>query len=79
MGVGSWLASTGDGVPNVYRVLKQEGYMGDGWKTSNPAFPADADGVRQRLEEEGVHFNADGRADREQLWEVKDWRPDTTE
>jgi alkylated DNA nucleotide flippase Atl1 len=75
MGVGSWLSKTGDNIANVYRVLNRRGEVSDGWKASSPELPPDPAGVRVLLEQEGVRFGDDGRADQEQRWTVEDWAP----
>jgi alkylated DNA nucleotide flippase Atl1 len=75
MGVGSWLSSAGDSIPNVYRVLNTGGEVSDGWKTNNPDLPPSPDDVRICLKGEGVRFTPDGRADPDQRWTVKNWHP----
>lgn len=75
MGVGSWLAKTGENIPTVYRVLNKRGEVSEGYKATDPELPPDAAGVRARLEQEGVRFSEDGRADEEQRWTVEDWGP----
>jgi alkylated DNA nucleotide flippase Atl1 len=68
MGVGSWLSSKGDAVPNVYRVLSSRGEVRLGWKADTPGLPPDPEGVRQLLQEEGVTFDETGRASQAQRW-----------
>ncbi len=73
MGVGSWLSSTAEDVPNVYRVLNVKGEIVGGWKAENPALPATPEAVRERLEEEGVEFAPNGRARQDQRWTPEDY------
>lgn len=73
MGVGSWLSNKGDEVPNVYRVLNAIGEVSAGWKAVGPGLPPDPEGVRALLAEEGVLFDAEGRADQSQRWTAADY------
>lgn len=73
MGVGSWLANMDDDVRNVYRVLNARGEVSPGWKAEGPGLPPDPAGVRALLEQEGVRFDENARADQAQRWTVDDW------
>ena len=53
---------------HVYTVLNRRGEVSDGWKATDPDLPPDAVGVRALLEEQGVRFNDEGRADQDQRW-----------
>lgn len=72
MGVGSWLSSTTEEFPTVYRVLNIRGEVVGGWKAESPTLPTTPEAVRQRLIEEGVTFDANGRALQEQRWTPQD-------
>lgn len=74
MGVGSWLSNKGEDVPNVYRVLNAVGEVSAGWKGAGPGLPPDPDGVRALLEEEGITFDDEGRADQNQRWTIDNYR-----
>lgn len=74
MGVGSWLLSKGEEVLYVYRVLNAIGEVSNGWKAAGPHLPPDPAGVRTLLEEEGVVFDEEGRADQAQRWRVEDFK-----
>jgi alkylated DNA nucleotide flippase Atl1 len=74
MGVGSWLSSKGEDVPNVYRVLNALGEVSPGWKAVTPDLPPDPEGVRAKLQGEGLGFDAEGRADKSQRFTFEDYR-----
>jgi hypothetical protein len=38
--IGEWLRREGHTVPNVYRVLKVDGYVSDGFRPAGPGVPA---------------------------------------
>lgn len=75
MGVGSWLSKNGEDVPHVYRVLNAWGQVSEGWKAASPGLPPTQEGVKALLEQEGVRFDEDGRADQDQRWTTADWEP----
>lgn len=75
MGVGSWLSNNKcQDVPNVYPVLNAIGEVSPGWKGAGPGLPPDPDGVRALLEEEGIMFDDEGRADQSQRWTIDNYR-----
>jgi alkylated DNA nucleotide flippase Atl1 len=65
--IGTWLLR-GGGIPNVWRVLNRHGEVSSHWKGVNPGIPATAAEVIERLREEGVEFDENGRADPAQRW-----------
>jgi alkylated DNA nucleotide flippase Atl1 len=71
MAVGTWL-SKGDGIANVYRVLNHLGKVSPGWTAEHPDLPPTPTAVREKLESEGVLFNDDDRASKEQRWTAED-------
>ena len=70
--VGTWLLTTEDDVPNVWRVLRRTGEVSEGWKGEAPGIPATPDDVRARLTSEGVTFDEAGRASQHQRWGVEE-------
>jgi alkylated DNA nucleotide flippase Atl1 len=65
--VGTWLLR-GGGIEGVWRVLNRSGEISPHWVGTSPGTPPTPQAVRQRLEEEGVRFDALGRADPAQRW-----------
>ena len=61
--VGNRMASE-SGAPHAYRVLTRQGRVSSDFRWTNPE---DGRNVQAVLEEEGVHFNADGSANRAQF------------
>jgi alkylated DNA nucleotide flippase Atl1 len=70
--VGWWLANRTGLIPNMYRVLTAWGEVSSGWKAASPELPADPAGVRRLLEDEGVIFSENGRADPSLRWTLED-------
>jgi alkylated DNA nucleotide flippase Atl1 len=73
MAVGMWLSKTATNIPKVYRVLTIKGEVSEGWKASDPALPQTREEVQQKLAGEGVTFDAEGRASKEQRWRLEDY------
>lgn len=71
--VGDWLRREGHRVPNVYRVLKVDGFVPDAFRPAGPGVPADAERVRETLQAEGVAIDALGRAPQEQRFTAELW------
>jgi alkylated DNA nucleotide flippase Atl1 len=65
--IGTWLLR-GGGIPNVWRVLNRHGEVSTHWKGVNPGVPATPAEVVERLRQEGIHFDENGRADPTQRW-----------
>jgi alkylated DNA nucleotide flippase Atl1 len=68
--IGTWLLR-GGGIPNVWRVLNRHGEVSSHWKGVNPGVPVTPAEVVDRLREEGVAFDENGRADPQQRWRTK--------
>jgi hypothetical protein len=62
MGMGSHLKALGGLMPNVYRIVSDEGEVRGGWTAASPGLPPTPEAVGARLKEDGVSF-PDGRAD----------------
>jgi alkylated DNA nucleotide flippase Atl1 len=73
--VGEWLRRNGDHVPGVYRVLRVDGHVSDGFRPAGPGVPANSERVREVLRAEGVHINDRGQAAARQRFTVADWKP----
>jgi alkylated DNA nucleotide flippase Atl1 len=73
MAVGEWLSKTAANIPKVYRVLTIKGEVSEGWKASDPALPQTREEVQQKLAHEGVLFDAEGRASKDQRWRLEDY------
>jgi alkylated DNA nucleotide flippase Atl1 len=71
-GVGTWLRTTRDDIPLVYRVLNKPGDVNEGWSTTDPALPSTVEEVEAKLVAEGVRFDA-GKASAELRWTVEHW------
>jgi alkylated DNA nucleotide flippase Atl1 len=61
--------SSDQSVPNAHRVLRSSGQISPGWSTTDGGGPEVA---RQRLEEEGLNFDAAGAADSSRRWKAKE-------
>ena len=72
--VGDWLRRHGDQVEHVYRVLRVDGVVPDAFRPAGPGVPADSESVRDRLKQEGVRIDEQGRASQKQRFAHKDWR-----
>jgi alkylated DNA nucleotide flippase Atl1 len=72
--IGDWLRREGDRVSHVYRVLKVDGFVADGFRPAGPGVPADEARVRDVLRNEGVAIDAQGRASEHQRFRLEDWR-----
>lgn len=72
--LGTWLARNETDVPpKVYRVLNRHGEVSEGWQAAEPSLPPTPQAVREKLSQEGVAFDGQGRASQEQRWTLKDW------
>lgn len=78
MGVGSWLSKTTEEVPHVYRVLTVKGEVVGGWAADDPTLPQTIDDVYQLLDQEGIVFDAAGRASQDQRWTPEDYASTVT-
>ena len=63
MALGQGLMRREEIVEGVHRVLDRHGRINDKWQGKHPSLPADAAGVRERLELEGLSFDVQDRAD----------------
>jgi alkylated DNA nucleotide flippase Atl1 len=70
--IGTWLLQTGEEIPNVWRVLRRNGEVSEGWRGELPGVPATPRDVRERLEVEGVQLDPAGKASQEQRWTAED-------
>lgn len=57
-----------DIVDGVFRVLNRKGKVSARWQAKNADLPQDPAAVRVRLEQEGLAFDAQGRADPARRW-----------
>src|SRR3954463_11490777 len=73
--IGEWLRRHGDQVPCVYRVLRVDGYVPDGFRPAGPGIPADAASVRAALREEGGRIDTHGKTAQTQRFTVGEWAP----
>src|SRR4051794_3470291 len=71
--IGDWLRRRGNEVSNVHRVLRADGFVADAFSPAGRGIPANADRVRDRLQQEGVHIDQRGRASRAQRFTVDEW------
>jgi alkylated DNA nucleotide flippase Atl1 len=78
MALGTWLSSNGESILHVYRVLNFRGEVSEGFKATGPGLPPTPEAVREKLEEEGIAFDDNGRAAKEQRWTVDDWQAPTS-
>jgi alkylated DNA nucleotide flippase Atl1 len=69
--VGTWLLR-GGGIPGVWRVLNRHGAISPHWVGTSPGTPPTPEAVMEKLREEGVNFDALGRADPTQRWTADD-------
>ncbi len=74
--IGSWLRREGDRVPHVYRVLRADGFVPDGFRPAGPGVPANAARVREVLRSEGVRIDQSGRAASRQRCTFAEWQSD---
>jgi predicted nuclease with RNAse H fold/alkylated DNA nucleotide flippase Atl1 len=72
--VGDWVRRNGDHLPRVYRVLRIDGLVAEGYRPAGADLPSDGAAVRDVLQREGVLIDADGRAIRRQRFTAEDWR-----
>jgi alkylated DNA nucleotide flippase Atl1 len=66
--IGSWLMREDIDVPHVYRVLTRHGHASPSWKAKHPDLPATPEAVHERLAQEGVEFDEQGRASQAHRW-----------
>jgi alkylated DNA nucleotide flippase Atl1 len=59
--------------PLVYRVLTRHGEVSPGWRATEPMLPPTPEAVQTKLTDEGVQFDANGRASQDQRWTTDDW------
>src|ERR1700761_8102941 len=59
--VGQWLRWRGHEVPHVYRVIRSDGFVPEGFRAAGRGVPADELQARRVLEGEGVQFDSRGR------------------
>jgi len=72
--LGTWLSRNGqDAPPLVYRVLTRHGEVSPGWRAAGPTLPSTAEAVQAKLADEGIEFDANGRASQDQRWTTEDW------
>lgn len=57
----------------VYRVLTRHGEVSPGWRATEPDLPQTPEAVQAKLADEGVTFEANGRASQDQRWTPEDW------
>lgn len=72
MAVGEWLRKTGESIPGVWRVLRTNGEVSEGWGPANPDLPKTPTDVQALLQDEGVVLQ-NGRAHVGQIWRAADW------
>jgi predicted nuclease with RNAse H fold len=72
--VGDWVRRNGDAVPHVYRVLRIDGLVAEGYHPAGSGLPRDGLSVREVLRREGVIIDAHGRASRSQRFSPQEWR-----
>src|SRR5689334_20937668 len=70
--IGDWLRRHGDEVKHVYRVLRIDGFVPEGFRPAGPGVPADAEAVREILRREGVVIDRRGRASHAQRFTVEE-------
>jgi alkylated DNA nucleotide flippase Atl1 len=68
MALGTGLRNRDDIVDGVFRVLNRKGKVSSRWQANHEDLPQDAAAVRARLEQEGLGFDAQGRADPSRRW-----------
>lgn len=68
MALGTGLRNRDDIVDGVFRVLNRKGKVSSRWQAKRGDLPPDAAAVRARLEEEGLTFDVQGRADPARRW-----------
>jgi alkylated DNA nucleotide flippase Atl1 len=68
MALGTGLRNRDDIVDGVFRVLNRKGKVSARWQPKNDELPQDPAAVRARLEDEGLTFDAQGRADPARRW-----------
>jgi alkylated DNA nucleotide flippase Atl1 len=72
--LGTWLSRNEKDVPPlVYRVLNRHGEVSSGWKAAESWLPPTPEAVQTKLADEGVTFDANGRASQDQRWTTDDW------
>jgi predicted nuclease with RNAse H fold len=72
--VGDWVRRNGDRLPHVYRVLRIDGFVADGYRPAGADLPSDAVAVREVLQREGVIIDTHGRASKNQRFGAEEWR-----
>lgn len=65
-------------IPHVYRVLRADGFVPEGFRPAGPGVPANAAAVRNVLRAEGVSVDRDGRASPKQRFSADDWSGSST-
>ena len=68
MALGTGLRNRDDIVDGVFRVLNRKGKVSTRWQAKHQDLPQDPAAVRARLEDEGLGFDAQGRADPARRW-----------
>lgn len=68
MALGTGLRNRDDIVDGVFRVLNRKGKVSARWQAKNADLPQDPAAVRARLQQEGLTFDAQGRADPARRW-----------
>jgi len=68
MALGTGLRTREDIVDGVFRVLNRKGKVSSRWQAKNDDLPQDPGAVRARLEQEGLTFDVQGRADPARRW-----------
>lgn len=63
----------GDALPHVYRVLRIDGMVADGYRPAGSRLPRDVASVREVLVTEGVAIDAHGRASKRQRFTCDEW------
>jgi len=72
--VGDWVRRNGDRLPHVYRVLRIDGFVAEGYRPAGAGLPSDGAAVRNAVQGEGVLIDARGRASKGQRFTAEDWR-----
>jgi len=68
MALGTGLRNRDEIVDGVFRVLNRKGKVSTRWTAKHSDLPEDAAAVRARLEDEGLTFDAQGRANPTRRW-----------
>ena len=68
-----WCRRRGDEIPHVYRVIRSDGFVAEGFRAAGAGIPEDAPMARELLRSEGVGFDTRGRASPGQRFRVDQW------